>query len=290
MLNIQNHVFQLALVTLVWLVMCSKTLAHSSVPISEPDQVHPHVTYLANEAVLFKAGDKAFLFDPFFHRHFNTYALVPETMKSAIMAGDPPYHDIDGIFVSHAHGDHFSDTDTLTYLRNHRDVKLYGPTQAIEQVRFLKPEQQVLDRLVAFSLNVGDKPQTLLDDNAVIEAVRIPHAGWPGRANVENLVFRVSVIGNSTSEQGVTIMHMGDADPNESHYLSHQSHWQKRLTHLALPPYWFYLTDMGNHIVEKLLNTQQSVGVHVPVKVPEQLKASGYDYFSKSGETRMIDR
>lgn len=233
---------------------------------------------------------KPFYLTHFFHRHFNTYALVPEEMKAAIMAGEPPYDNIDAIFVSHAHGDHFSDTDTLKYLQNHTEVKLYGPKQAIEQVRFLKPKKQVLDRLVAFSLQVGDKPKTLSVDNVVIEAVRIPHAGWPGRANVENLVFRVSVIENSASEQGVTIMHMGDADPDESHFLDHQQHWQKRLTHLALPPYWFYLSDMGKEIVEELLNAQQSVGVHVPVHVPEQLKGSGYDYFSQSGETRTIDR
>ena len=167
--------FQFSFIVFLCATICSNVFAHSSA--LEHDSSPPKVTYLANEAVLFSAGDKAFLFDPFFHRHFNTYALVPEEMKAAIMAGEPPYDNIDAIFVSHAHGDHFSDTDTLKYLQNHTEVKLYGPKQAIEQVRFLKPKKQVLDRLVAFSLQVGDKPKTFSVDNVVIEAVPLlmPH-------------------------------------------------------------------------------------------------------------------
>jgi hypothetical protein len=59
--------------------------------------------------------------------------------------------------------------------------------------------------------------------------VRIPHAGWPGRADIENLVFRVTLKSQSES---VTVMHMGDADDN--HYLPYKSHWQKRISDTLL--------------------------------------------------------
>ena len=70
----------------------------------------------------------------------------------------------------------------------------------------------------------------------MIDAVRIPHAGWPSRADIENLVFRVPLKNQGTS---VTVMHLGDADPDADHYLQYKDHWQQRVSDTALPPYWF---------------------------------------------------
>jgi len=36
------------------------------------------------------------------------------------------------------------------------------------------------------------------------------------------------------------------------------------------------------------MNIDKSIGVHVPLEVPQDLKDSGQDYFSVSGETREI--
>ena len=58
----------------------------------------------------------------------------------------------------------------------------------------------------------------------LVEAVRIPHSGWPDhRADVENIVFRV------TLDKETTVMHFGDADvdlftrPGETRALENHS-------------------------------------------------------------------
>lgn len=103
----------------------------------------------------------------------------------------------------------------------------------------------------------------------------------PRRAMVQNMVFRV------TLGDGPTVMHMGDADPRAQHYVPFDNHWQAQITDLGLPPYWF-LTSPGGPQILKNINVVKSVGTHVPLQVPEDLENSGADYFSISGESRVI--
>jgi hypothetical protein len=114
--------------------------------------------------------------------------------------------------------------------------------------------------------------------------VRIPHAGWPARAEVENLVFRV------TLPDGATVMHMGDADANDDHFLPQQMHWQQKVTNTAFPPYWFFYSAEGRDILEQIINAKQHIGVHVPVKVPKQLSTSGKMFYSAPGQVTDLDK
>jgi len=240
-------------------------------------------TYLGNEGVMIQNADSKILFDPFFHNGFNTYQLVPYETRQAIFSGQAPYDDIDAVFISHAHGDHFSAQDLLTYLTNNPEVDLIAPTQAIDMIMTLENSDQVKKQMTGIDLEKGDKAQTLTVDNLLIEVVRIPHAGWPSRAEVSNLVFRV------TLSDDVTIMHMGDADPDDEHFKPYKDYWLKNKTNTAFPPYWFFISEDGSIILEEYINAEKSIGIHVPKIIPESLKLSDEHYFLIPGELREIN-
>jgi len=243
------------------------------------------VSYLANEAVLVTSGDKKVLFDPFFHEAFGTYQLVPEPIKQAVFAGESPYNDITAIVISHAHGDHFAADDVLSYLTQYPNTKLIAPQQATKQLTDLQGAQAIQQQVHSVQLSFNQSPVVKVISGLTFEAVRIPHAGWPGRAEIENIVFRVTFPHPKTP---VTVMHLGDADSNDDHYLPFKAHWQRVKTNTAFPPYWFYFSAEGNDILSSILNVENSVGIHVPIDIPARLKSSGKDYFSKPGESRMI--
>jgi L-ascorbate metabolism protein UlaG (beta-lactamase superfamily) len=242
-------------------------------------------TYLANEAVLVNQGDVKVLFDPFFHNVFGIYQRVPESIQKAIFAGWAPYDKITAIIISHAHGDHFSAPQVLDYLQKYPSTQLIGPEQAIAQLKVLAGADNVSSQLFAFDMVLNEPAQQLVLPNLLIEAVRIPHAGWPGRADIQNMLFRVTL---NNQHSAITVLHMGDADPNDEHYLPYQQHWQKTLSHSAFAPYWFYSSAEGRDILSEILNVQATIGVHVPVIVPKLLEQSGLDYFSEPGEIRQI--
>lgn len=240
-------------------------------------------TYLGNEGIMVSDGHMTILFDPLYPNGFGVYQMVPSEVRSALMAGDAPYDQVDAIFISHMHPDHFSVDEIITYLEQHAHVRLYAPTQAVDWMREETENVAIFERVIGVPLERLEAPMSFQEGDMTIDVVRIPHAGWPGRADVSNLVWRV------TLADGVTVMHMGDADPNDSHYEPHAGHWQKTRTHTAYPPYWFFLSEAGQLILDERLNTQNATGVHVPTELPADLFVSGADFFHTPGETRTLD-
>ena len=178
----------------------------------------------------------------------------------------------------------------ITNLAEQPRIHLYAPAQAVTVLRSVagKQDEKVLDRVTAVELAYKDAPVTMEMDGLIIEAVRIPHSGWPeGRLDVENISWRVTL--NETT----TVVHMGDADPNDVHFERDSAYWDRRHTHMAFPPYWFFSSTEGPAILEDRIKPDHSVGIHVPVSIPKAPSLRpralrGVDLFTEPGEKRDI--
>jgi L-ascorbate metabolism protein UlaG (beta-lactamase superfamily) len=284
-----------AMVASIAIVLCilsffsNQASGHETHSHSEAQKPSATANYLANEGILISAGNVKVLFDPFFHNDYNIYQLVPDKTLKAIMNNEAPYNDIGAIFVSHAHGDHFAEQDMLDYMLKHSAVELIAPAQAIAEMLKLDGFDKVKNRVTKIELAYEDAPISFTVKGIKVDAVRIPHAGWPGRADVSNIVFRVGLPQVDKDKRGLlTFIHMGDADPNDKHFRPLRAFWEAQKTTVAFPPYWFFLTNTGNYILDYRINAEKSVGVHVPKKVPLPLIQSGKPYFSKPGEVLEI--
>lgn len=245
--------------------------------------------YLANEGVMVAHGETRILFDPLFNESYGQYRLVPEEMRQALFDGRPPWDGIDAVFISHYHDDHFAPADMLAYLDAQPTVRLYAPEQAVAALRAeAAGEEAPFGRVIAVNLGAGDPPRRLAQPGLTIEAVRIPHAGWPSRRqDVENLAWRVTLDG------GPTVLHLGDADTHEIHFDADEDFWDELPLHLALPPYWFFPSESGQAVLDERLRPAHSVGIHVPVTIPaapaeREPELAGVDLFTEPGETRRI--
>ena len=246
------------------------------------------VRYLANEGVMVSHGETKILFDPIFHYGPDTYQRLPERMRDAIMAGESPYDGVDAVFVSHYHADHFSASGLIELLVARDDIRLYAPIQAVSEMRQLASAENVsvFERTTNFDLDYGDAPVFVRAGGLLVEAVHVPHSGWPtARTDVQNIVFRV------TLEDTSTVVHLGDADARIVHFEQDESFWTERIVDLALPPYWFLLSDDGREILEDRIYARHSIGIHVPAEfardrsaIPEEL--IGEDIFTQPGEGR----
>jgi L-ascorbate metabolism protein UlaG (beta-lactamase superfamily) len=241
-------------------------------------------TYLGNEGIMVSDGHTTILFDPLYPNGFGTYQMVPEAMRQDLMAGAAPYDNVDAIFISHMHPDHFSVDEVITYLQVHPQVRLFAPAQAVDWMREETDDDAIFDRVTPVGLERLDAPLSFQEGGLTIDVVRIPHAGWPGRAEVSNLVWRV------TLSDGITVMHLGDADPRDEHYAPHADHWMATRTDNAYPPYWFFSMGDGPQILSTRLNTLKSTGIHVPIELPAELFVTGADFFHTPGETRLIQK
>lgn len=247
-------------------------------------------SYLANEGLMVVQDETKVVFDPLFRNSYGQYQLLPKPMEEALFAGEPPYDGIDAVFISHHHEDHFSPADILRLLKQQHGIHLYAPAQAVTALRKVAGAEDgpVFDRVTAVDLAYKDTPVTLKMKGLVIEAVRIPHSGWPAsRLDVENISWRV------TLNESTTVLHMGDADPNDIHFERDAAYWDKRHTNMAFPPYWFFSSTYGPGILENRIKPGHAVGVHVPVSIsktpslrPPELRH--HDLFTQPGEEREI--
>lgn len=268
-----------------WLCLASvMSWAH---PTVDADDESACARYLGNEGIMVSAGETKVLFDAFYSDSYGHYTLVPDTMRQALLNSEPPYDHVDALFVSHVHGDHFSAAPTLAYLRANPDVILYASEQVIEALG--ADEEAIIKRLRPIALAVGDEAQRFTLGDLEIDAVRIPHAGGMGRADIQNLAFRVSL------EQDMTVLHLGDADPATELFAAHQEHWDAKPLQVAFPPYWFLGSAEGRSILERQLKAQRSIGIHVPTAAAQasdewrQQHVNGGDVFIVPGEVRGLN-
>ena len=272
----------------------TQLMENYGVETSKQLNANNYVKYLGNEALFIEVNESKILFDPFFHDNIGIYQLVPDFLKNKITKGLAPFNNINVIFISHAHRDHFAVDEVVSYLLRFSNTKLVAPQQALDKINAYLSEGLLTinqKRLVGVTLGYGDKPWQLEMENLIIDAVRIPHAGWPSRAEVENMVFRVTLkdAASESDNASATVMHMGDADPDDDHFLPYKIFWRQKKTDVNFPPYWFLYSAEGRDILDNIIGAKVNIGVHVPMEVPKQLQNSGREYFSTPGEIKALN-
>ncbi|MEP3050768.1 MAG: MBL fold metallo-hydrolase [Erythrobacter sp.] len=235
---------------------------------------------ILNAGVRTELGEVKFLFDPIYDNHFGSLAEMTPSVTEAIVSGVAPYDAVDAVFVSHAHGDHFSAQHLNRLLAAQSGVQLIAPAQAIEAMQAHQLWQDgFADRVTSVTLENGADAMRFEIAGAQVEAIRTPHAGWPDRhAQVHNITFRIS------APSGARVMHMGDADPAEEHFAPHSTFFANARTGLAFVPFWFLNEEDADHLFDQTLNVEQPVGVHVPVSTPGFLSDGKWEFFSGEGQ------
>jgi L-ascorbate metabolism protein UlaG (beta-lactamase superfamily) len=258
-------------------------LACASLPAEAHDP--GQAKYLGNEGVLVARGDTKILFDAFYAESFDgTYALVPGSLESQMMKGEKPFDGVDAIFISHIHPDHFNSRKTIAYLRQHPNVQLYAGIDVVGAIRAADAAgDPLMKRVTRVHIAPGGPPARFSVGRLEIEAFPIPHSGGqPG----PHFAYRVTLDG------AATVMHLGDSDAAESHYVPYQADLDRKKTHLAFAPVWMLLDESGRRVLEQRIRPSKVVGIHVEAKAqgrPEDArKEANADLFIELGETRQI--
>ena len=268
-------------VTALWLLLAGAGTASAHEPSAEG-------RYLGNEGSLVSACGSKILFDAFYEDSYGQYLLVPDGIRAGLMAGEPPYDDVDALFVSHVHGDHFSPEPTLAYLRAQPDVRLFGTSQVVAALETATAgkEPGLMARVTAIDTVPGAAAHAAELGGVSFDVIAIPHAGGARMADIENLAFRVTLGGS------LTILHLGDATADSQTFAARQPHWDARAVHVAFVPFWFFLDEEGRRALEDHVRAGHAVGIHVPGEARGQGDAwrerMGGDAFTDPGETREL--
>lgn len=255
-----------------------------------PPQVRAHdpaeARYLGNEGIMVTRGRTKILFDAFYAESFEgKYTLVPDATEAKMMKGEPPFDGVDAIFVSHIHPDHFNTRKIIAYLRAHPRVVLYAGIDVQGAIRAadVSANDPMLKRIAPVNIAPGATAAHFDIAGLAVEAFAIPHSGGNP---VPNYAYRVTMDG------ATTVMHLGDADSAERHYVPYQQDFDRKRTDVAFVPYWLLLSESGKRVLEQRIRPLKAVGIHVEAeerKHPDQTRReTGIDLFIEPGETRAI--
>lgn len=112
----------------------------------KPPEEHPEnkitVHYIANEGFLLESNGTKVLIDGLFNTGLGKYAEPDSLFLSGILNSSPPFDDVDYLFFTHDHPDHFNDSLTALYLKQNPEIRMVCPSQVFARMN----SQHLLDR------------------------------------------------------------------------------------------------------------------------------------------------
>ncbi len=258
------------------------------------------ITYIANEGFLIKSGSNKIMFDALFGGIEGDWCDQPsDSLLQKMIKGVAPFNDINIVFVSHYHADHFSPRLMAEFLESNKSAILVCPSQVNDALSKVDNYTGISERVKYF------KPDSFFDSELScpgikIRVVRIDHGKYYEKdaktgeivnrhQNVENFAYLVNM-------NGFNILHTGDGSPsNKEQFIKYEI--SKSSFDLALLDRTFLNTD-GYDILEKYLNTKNLVYMHLGpgeksiYKRMEKMPVGRYKIhiFTEPMETKRITR
>ena len=165
------------------------TPTHTALP---PPTVE--VTYYDLSGFLVQIGDKRILIDTLFDRFPGHNP--PQEAFDQMLAGEPPFSQIDLVLTTHNHVDHFSARVMSEFLLNNPETVLVSTYQVNEDLAALDVELE--NPIYSIDIQEGEM-ETISLDGIEVDCLYISH----GDNSVLNLGFIVTV-------EGVSFFHSGD--------------------------------------------------------------------------------
>lgn len=242
--EIASRVTRRAVVALVTLLVCVS--AHAEVK----------VTYVANAGVLVEGGDKKVLIDALFDEGINGYMRIPRDMRSLLRDAEPPFDDVDLVFVSHNHMDHFGPRTLTRHLRANTKATLVCTPQTRESLeRHIANYPGIAERIVAVYPEEGETFEGTY--NGIDVRVFNLHHGRNNNPPIENLGFSFDV-------GGMTVLHTGDTEAVSAVFELYE--FKERHFDVAVLPVWLLTyTNWGRAVYEQI-QPRHIVAVHMPLE------------------------
>ena len=93
------------------------------------------ITYIANCGFLLEMDSKKIIIDGLFTEGYNRYTTPDSATQILLTSGTTPFDNIDFIFVSHNHGDHFNSNVLIKCMLSNPACKLICPSQVAVELK-----------------------------------------------------------------------------------------------------------------------------------------------------------
>lgn len=235
-------------------ILCLHLLASYS--YSQPkDSID--VTYIANCGFLIEMSSKKILIDALFNEGFDYYTTPDSSTLEKMTLGEYPFNNIELVFVTHKHADHFDAGLVLDFMQNNPSAKLICPEQVVEEIKKNESEyKKIKSRIVEITPEIFTSKQIEVDD-IEIQACWLIH-GHERNRGIQNIAYLIKI-------GGLTIFHTGDADPHQVEKYSGISLNEENILVGLINDGFGNLKNA--EITRNFINAQYNVTMHLPEQI-----------------------
>jgi len=238
--------------------------APSAVPApAEAKLLGVDVTFLANEGFYLETGRYGILIDAFVREPTEPYGALPSEVHKQLANAKPPFDKYTVVLVSHEHPDHVQMRGLEKYLGHNNKAQLFTSPQVIHGLSAGAQDFEAIAHRVTPVVTTLGAIKALRQEYVSIDFFQLEHGG-KGNEKVLNL-------GHLIEMGGLTILHVGDAEPTVENFGSYDL--KSRKIDIAFVPYWFFGKASGARVLNEQIQARIVVACHVPPKEQEKLQA-----------------
>jgi L-ascorbate metabolism protein UlaG (beta-lactamase superfamily) len=223
------------------------------------------ITYIANDGFLIETGSHKILIDALFGNINGNWCDQPsDSVLSKMTEGIYPFNNIDILFVSHNHADHFNADMTLMFLNNNQKSILICPQQVNKLIQSKLEYQHVSQRV--YTLNTENSFDTTLNlNNLNVRALRFNHSAY---YVTDSVTGKKSDIHTGTDNIGYIIesgefslFHSGDDSPSNMNQYAEYKIEKKNFDAVFLDR--MFLRRDGIELIEKYIHSNNIIFMHI---------------------------
>jgi len=221
------------------------------------------LTFVGNEGVVLRIGERTIAIDAFFGDGAGIFASTPPEVIRSLETAQAPFDDINLILATHHHRDHFNPVSVGTHLLANPKTEFLSTRLALElmETRFYR-FTEVADRVHVAEPAAGDPELIEIADVRVL-AFHLSHGIKYG--DIEHLGMVIE-----TDDRRV--VHLGDGIIDE------RGLRENGILGLGLDvgvlPFWFFTYPYGRRLIKGPLRCKQMFGVHIPSTEADEIVAA----------------
>ena len=208
------------------------------------------ITYIANSGVFIEYNDIKVFIDALHKEYDKLYQETKRPYPRSMVNGTTPFEHIDLFMITHMHGDHFDSDYMIDFLTKHEECILVAPQQVIDTMGSV-PQLAVQ----VYSLHDQDKGLMYEMDGMKITSIPMIHSYPEKNYWVRNMAYLIDF-------DGLTILHMGDAELTEENFNRIQEVTGGKVDY-ALMPYWLFY-DEGKQWSREKIGAKKYIAIHIP--------------------------
>jgi L-ascorbate metabolism protein UlaG (beta-lactamase superfamily) len=173
----------------------------ADVVYSVVDETDVTLTYIVNEGFIVEAGGKKILIDGLLS-NVGSYQ-IPTMLQRKMVAGQPPFDELDLVLATHSHADHFDPQVVGDFLAANPGTHFLSTNQAVSTLASrVEDNETIQEQVIGVYPSRGSYEQFILN-GIEVKVYNFPHGNYP------NLGLMIDL-------GGVRVLHTGDFSMEEA--------------------------------------------------------------------------